>query len=397
MQKVGDEKMMTQRERIKAVIHFKKPDVLPWIENFYEETLVRWFREGLPADKVTTIEWEMSRRGLLLNWPRVMGFDPYSYFGCYSFFGCAVPLDGGPIPRFKQRIIRENGRYAELLAETGAVLRRFKKAEYTWYSMPMFVDFPVKDRESWEEYKKRLNPKDPRRYPKDWSKDDYVEVFENYRAGNTILTFNGFYGFGAQIMGIPTFNVMFYKDPELMHDMAEYWEYFTIETIRDAVDTLKDQIDLVYWWEDMAEKHGPCVSPKLYKEFFLPHYKKVTGFLGKNKIDRIVMDSDGNLNPLLDLIIEAGINGLWPLEVNSGMEAVSLKKKYGNKLFLAGNLDKRELAKGGEAMRREVDSKVPVLKEMGGYIPGVDHLVHVEFTLQRFEEYVEHLKKHLPY
>ena len=397
MQKVGDEKMMTQRERIKAVIHFKKPDVLPWIENFYEETLVRWFREGLPADKVTTIEWEMSRRGLLLNWPRVMGFDPYSYFGCYSFFGCAVPLDGGPIPRFKQRIIRENGRYAELLAETGAVLRRFKKAEYTWYSMPMFVDFPVKDRESWEEYKKRLNPKDPRRYPKDWSKDDYVEVFENYRAGNTILTFNGFYGFGAQIMGIPTFNVMFYKDPELMHDMAEYWEYFTIETIRDAVDTLKDQIDLVYWWEDMAEKHGPCVSPKLYKEFFLPHYKKVTGFLGKNKIDRIVMDSDGNLNPLLDLIIEAGITGLWPLEVNSGMEAVSLKKKYGNKLFLAGNLDKRELAKGGEAMRREVDSKVPVLKEMGGYIPGVDHLVHVEFTLQRFEEYVEHLKKHLPY
>ena len=397
MQKVGDEKMMTQRERIKAVIHFKKPDVLPWIENFYEETLVRWFREGLPADKVTTIEWEMSRRGLLLNWPRVMGFDPYSYFGCYSFFGCAVPLDGGPIPRFKQRIIRENGRYAELLAETGAVLRRFKKAEYTWYSMPMFVDFPVKDRESWEEYKKRLNPKDPRRYPKDWSKDDYVEVFENYRAGNTILTFNGFYGFGAQIMGIPTFNVMFYKDPELMHDMAEYWEYFTIETIRDAVETLKDQMDLVYWWEDMAEKHGPCVSPKLYKEFFLPHYKKVTGFLGKNKIDRIVMDSDGNLNPLLDLIIEAGINGLWPLEVNSGMEAVSLKKKYGNKLFLAGNLDKRELAKGGEAMRREVDSKVPVLKEMGGYIPGVDHLVHVEFTLQRFEEYVEHLKKHLPY
>jgi len=397
MQKVGDEKMMTQRERIKAVIHFKKPDVLPWIENFYEETLVRWFREGLPADKVTTIEWEMSRRGLLLNWPRVMGFDPYSYFGCYSFFGCAVPLDGGPIPRFKQRIIRENGRYAELLAETGAVLRRFKKAEYTWYSMPMFVDFPVKDRESWEEYKKRLNPKDPRRYPKDWSKDDYLEVFENYRAGNTILTFNGFYGFGAQIMGIPTFNVMFYKDPELMRDMAEYWEYFTIETIRDAVETLKDQMDLVYWWEDMAEKHGPCVSPKLYKEFFLPHYKKVTGFLGKNKIDRIVMDSDGNLNPLLDLIIEAGINGLWPLEVNSGMEAVSLKKKYGNKLFLAGNLDKRELAKGGEAMRREVDSKVPVLKEMGGYIPGVDHLVHVEFTLQRFEEYVEHLKKHLPY
>ena len=109
------------------------------------------------------------------------------------------------------------------------------------------------------------------------------------------------------------------------------------------------------------------------------------------------MDSDGNLNPLLDLIVEAGITGSWPLEVNSGMDAVSLREKYGSKLFLAGNLDKRELAKGGEEMRREVDSKVLVLKEIGGYIPGVDHLVHVEFTLQRFEEYAEYLKKHLPY
>jgi len=109
------------------------------------------------------------------------------------------------------------------------------------------------------------------------------------------------------------------------------------------------------------------------------------------------MDSDGNINPVLDLVIEAGITGTWPLEVNSGMDAIAVKKKYGNKLFLAGNLDKRELAKGGEAMRREIDSKVPVLKELSGYIPGADHLVHVEFTYERFKEYAGYLKKQLPY
>jgi len=390
--------MMTPRERYKAVIHFRKPDVLPWCESFYDEAILKWFRQGLPADELTIIEWEMSRGGtLLVNWPTVRGFNPYTYFGCQSFSGCVVPVDVGPIPRFKLRVLRENDRYTELLTESGAVAKRFRKAEYTWYSMPMFIEFPVRDRESWEEYKKRLNPKDPRRYPKDWEKDAYLEVFESYQGGNTLLRFTGFYGFGAEIMGIPTFNVMFYKDPALMHDMAEYWEYFTIETIREAVETLKDRIDMIFWWEDLAEKHGPCISPKLYKEFFLPHYKKVTGFLRKNKIDRILMDSDGNINPLLDLIIEAGITGVWPLEVNSGMDAISLKRRHGNKLFLAGNLDKRELAKGGEAMRREVDSKVPALKEMGGYIPGVDHLVHVEFTLQTFQEYAEYLKRLLPY
>lgn len=390
--------MMTPRERIKSVIHFKKPDVLPWIESFYDETILKWFKQGLPAHELTIIEWEMCHGGtLLLNWPAVRGFNPYSYFGCQNLSGCIVPVDVGPIPRFKLRVLRENDRYMELLTETGAVARRFRKAEYTWYSMPTFIEFPVKDRRSWEEYKKRLNPKDPRRYPKDWEKDAYLEVFKNYQDGNTLLRFNGFYGFGAELMGIPTFVTMFYKDPELMHDMVEYWEYFTIETIRDAVETLKDQIDMIFWWEDLAERHGPNISPKIYKEFFLPHYKRVTSFLRKNKIDRILMDSDGNLNPLLDLIIEAGITGLWPLEVNSGMDAISIRKKYGNKLFLTGNLDKRELAKGGEAMRRELDSKVPVLKEMGGYIPGVDHLVHVEFTLPKFQEYAEYLKRHLPY
>jgi len=388
---------MTPRERVKAVIHFKKPDILPWIENFYDETIVKWFREGLNAGEITIIEWVISARDglLLLNWPAVLGFDPYSYFGCQNLFGCYVPIDVGPIPRFKRKVLRENERYIELMTETGAIAKRLKSARYTWYSMPMFVSFPVKNRKTWEEYKKRLNPEDPRRYPKDWHKDDYIEVFESYQAGNTILTFTGFYGFGAQLMGIENFNVLYYKDRELLEDMAEHWEYFTIETIRDAVETLKDRIDMIYWWEDMAEKHGPCISPKIFKEVFLPHYKRVTNFLKRNKIDRILVDSDGNINPILDLFVEAGLTGLWPLEVGSGMNAIDIRKKYGNKFFLIGNLDKREIVKGGEPMKREIDSKVPVLKELGGYIPGLDHLVPVEFTFEKFKEYCDYLKKYL--
>ena len=390
--------MSTPRERFKAVIRFRKPDVLPWIENVYDETMLEWLRHGLPAERVTVIEWEMGRGGTALaNMATVKGFDPYSYLGCQSLYGSLLQVDVGPIPRYKQRLLNETDRHREFITETGAKARRSKTGKYSWYSMPMFVDFPVKDRKTWYEYRERLNPHDLRRYPKDWDPESYAQAFETYQDGNTMLRFNGFYGFGAEIMGIPTFNLMLYKDPELMHDMIEYWEYFTVETIRSAVEALKDRIDVVYWWEDMAERHGPCVSPKLFKEFFLPHYKRVTGFLAKNKIDRILMDSDGNINPLLDLIGESGINGLWPLEVNSGMDALAIRKKYGEKIFLIGNLDKVELAKGGQAMMREVDSKVPALKEMGGYIPGADHVIPVEMTLERFMQYAEHIKKLLPY
>jgi uroporphyrinogen decarboxylase len=390
--------MMTPRERINAVINFKKPDMLPWCDKFFDETVIKWFGEGLSVRDVVVIEWEVREGSVsLLNRPVVKGFDLYSYFGCYDYGGLKVPLDLGPIPRFKQKVVKETERYIDVLTETGTVTRQLKEAEYKWYNMPMFLVFPVKDRETWEKYKARLNPYDYRRYPKDWEKDTYIKAFEEYQKGSTRLSVSGFYGFGAQLMGIPTFISMFYKDPELIEDMIEYWEHFTIETIKDAVETLKDRIDLVFWWEDMAEKHGPCISPKLYREFLSPHYKKVTNFLRKNKIDRVLMDSDGNIKPILDLIIDAGITGLWPLEVNAGMNALDIKQEYGNKLFLMGNLDKRELAVGGERMRQEIDLKVPKLKGMGGYIPGVDHEVHVEFSFKKFWEYADYLKSQLSY
>ncbi|MBS7650433.1 hypothetical protein KEJ35_03650 [Candidatus Bathyarchaeota archaeon] len=390
--------MMTPRERMKAVLNFRKPDILPWLESIYEETVINWLKQGLQPDKVIVIEWEMGRGGTnLYNWPAIKGFDAYQIFGCQSFYGCVVPVDIGPIPRFKLKTLQEDNRYLTIRTETGAIAKRIKGEERTWYSMPMFIDFPVKDRKSWEEYKKRLNPEDPRRYPKDWSRDEYIYTFENYQRGVTMMRFNGFYGFGAELMGIAPFNLALYKDPELIHDMADHWEYYIRETLRDAVETLKDRIDMVFWWEDMAERHGPLMSPKLFKEYCLPHYKRLTGFLRKNKIDRIMLDSDGNINPLLDLIVDSGITGIWPLEVNANMNAIQIKKKYGDKLFIIGNLDKRELAKGGEAMRREVNSKVPILKEMGGYVPGADHLIHVEFTLEKFREYSDYIKTLLPY
>jgi hypothetical protein len=85
---------MTPRENMKAVINHRKPEVLPWIESFYEETVLNWFRQGLPPEKVIVIEWEMGRNGTnLYNWPAVKGFNAYTYFGCNDFYGCVVPVD----------------------------------------------------------------------------------------------------------------------------------------------------------------------------------------------------------------------------------------------------------------------------------------------------------------
>jgi len=388
---------MTARERVKAVMNFRKPDVLPWMETYSVGTVLRWLREGLPIDKVAVVEDTNLPFGLLFQGPAFAGFNLHPYFGSVAVEGLILIIDCGPIPKFNSRVLNRISGYVDSRNGTGQLVRKNIMVENPSYSMPLFLDFPVKGRQSWETYSQRLNPNSSARYPKDWQKDDYLLAFEEYQDGYTSLVMSGFYGFGAQLMGITRFVEMFYSNPELIRQMAEYWEYFTIETYRDAVEALKDRIDAVFWWEDLAERHGPNISPKLYREFLLPHYKVVTSFLKKNKIDRIMMDSDGNTNAILDLAVEAGITGHWPLEVNSGMDALSLREKYGTKLFLVGNLDKGKLGQGEDVVRQEIESKVPILKEKGGYIPGLDHDVPATVPLDKYREYVRVMKEYLTY
>ena len=65
-----------------------------------------------------------------------------------------------------------------------------------------------------------------------------------------------------------------------------------------------------------------------------PHYKKITDYLRGHGIDIITVDSDGNINELIPLWLELGVNGFLSLEVAAGMDAVFLRKKYGRECIL---------------------------------------------------------------
>ena len=387
---------MTPRERIRAVMHFRKPDRLPWYETFFDETIIHWIQEGLPIQKIVSEPSYESVFGgaCILAWPKPLTFHPNPYFGCGGWYDILiVPIDLSPIPRYVSKTIEETERYRVYRAEHGAIMKvlRGKGKEYF---MPQFMDFPVKNQKDWEKYKERLDPDDPRRYPKNWNKEETIEFYES-SSHPVVIDMAGFYGFGMQIMGIAPFCTAFYSKPELIRDMVEFYADFLVRTLRECVETLKSRVDFVYWWEDMAERHGPNISPKLFREFMLSGYKRVTRFFSKNGIDSILLDTDGNIEPLIPLLIEGGIKGLWPLEVAAGMDAIRLRKKYGRQLFMMGNIDKRALTSGKEAIRNEVNSKVPALKESGGYVPGLDHLVPPNIPLKNFKYYAEYLSQYL--
>jgi uroporphyrinogen decarboxylase len=102
----------------------------------------------------------------------------------------------------------------------------------------------------------------------------------------------------------------------------------------------------------------------------------------------VIVDSDGNTEPLIPLLLEAGIDGLWPLErAAQDTNPAMLRKKYGRTLRLWGAVDKRELAKGPRAIDEHLRGLVPLI-EQGGFIPTIDHTIPPDVSLADFRHYM---------
>ncbi len=291
------------------------------------------------------------------------------------------------VPNYEPRIISEDEHTITYINGDGQTMKSLKDASF---GMAMYLDRPVKDRASWTEYKKRLDPNTPERWPAEWNA--YVQEMNKLGEETPIaLEVGGFYGPLREWIGTERILYMFYDDPNLIEDMMEQMLYLEAEVIKRVLKDIR--VDLATFGEDMAYKSGPLISPAMVRKFMMPRYKKITDLLHSNGVDVIYMDSDGNLNELIPLWLESGINYVWPLEVAAHNDAVALRKKYGKDLIIGGTIDKRALAKGKEAIREEVMSKVPFLLEQGGYFPTVDHNVPPDVTFENYCYYINLMRE----
>lgn len=251
--------------------------------------------------------------------------------------------------------------------------------------MPHWLEYPVKTRLDWEkEVMPRLNPKSPARYPLWW--DDYVRWVRDrdYPLG---ISAGSYYGWTRNWMGVERLSRLIYEEPELIKEISDYIADFVIETIRRAVEEI--ELDFATMWEDMAMKTGPLISPRKFKELMVPACKKVCDFLHSNNVKIILLDSDGFIDQLIPIWLDAGVTGVYPLEVAAGENAVVLRKKYGRRLAMFGGVDKRVLAGGCDEIEKHLfqDVKLPWMLIQGGYTPMIDHSIPPDVSLENFMHY----------
>jgi uroporphyrinogen decarboxylase len=120
----------------------------------------------------------------------------------------------------------------------------------------------------------------------------------------------------------------------------------------------------------------------------------VCDWLREQGVAHIWLDSDGDIHSLIPIWLEAGINGLWPFEVQAGMDVVRVRELYGHDLAIAGGIDKRAVAIGGDEMHAAVNRVMPLVED-GGYLPELDHAAPPDISWRNYSEYMDYLLRRL--
>ena len=157
--------------------------------------------------------------------------------------------------------------------------------------------------------------------------------------------------------------------PDMLEDMVETCCLLVENTLDQLLGKLT--FDFASGWEDICYNHGPILPPSFFREVVAPRYKRISAKLRAHGIDLWYTDCDGDVRPLLPILMESGINCLFPYEVNSCAHPGVLLDQYEG-LRIMGGVDKMRLKEGPQAIRAYLQSLEPYVAR-GGYIPFCDH------------------------
>ncbi len=348
---------MTSRERIIRYMNGEKTDRIPFIIRWepWDQTIERWKAEGMKNED---------------DWYSLFDFDP---------FYVEAGLNFGICPPFEREILEDEGDTVVFRDEQGTI-KRDSKSDMT---MPQFLEYPVKDRKSWEEHKWRFDPETPERFPADWQRK--AKELTEAEALVLVGTYPyGFYGGVRTMMGAEASLVACALEPELIDDINAHFCNLWYRLLERVFEEIR--LDEIAFWEDMAGKQGSLISPGMFRRFLTPNYRKLTELAQKHGVKITSVDSDGLMHELTGLFIEAGITTIYPYEVQAGNDIPCLLKKH-PQLRAMGGIDKRALSKGKDAIDMEIE-RVSSMVKLGRYIPFIDHLIPSDISWQNYRYFV---------
>ena len=357
---------MTPRERFRAIIKHEPVDRIPYqFGGPRASTFAAWRKQGLSEAQQA-------------NWTQFIGEDPSLWPGKF---------DQGPIPAFEVRTLSEEGNKRVWVDDWGVTRLDAINQPTEGFATRKYVEFPVKTPADFEEMKRRFDPHDARRT----EADGRVVWRENAEAWNAadvpaVMVIFGPYWRSRDWCGFEGLSMMVHDQPNLVHEMFEYWTWFLMELLDEPLSHVK--VEEVIISEDMAFKGQSMLSPASIREFLMPRYRRLYQFLKSKGVDAVAMDCDGFNDQILDVMYPEVLDGIQPVEIAAGNDPEEMLTRYPG-IFIHGGIDKRELRFSREQARAEVAARYASAWKHGGFIPHVDHGVPPDIPLRNFLYYVE--------
>ena len=364
---------MTFREAYLRTLLFEKCERVPLIPGEpRESTLQAWHTQGLP-------EGQDYFHALLAE----LGLPPMT---------CEIRLlnvSFTMIPTFEEKVLEHKDGHYIVQDWMGAITEISDKYDYTYIRSPKdFVTrkwhkFPVETREDWERMRERFQVNTLGRIPETF--DDACRRPE-CRDFVLSLDFNGPFWQLREWCGFENLCMLFADDPDFVQEMIDFWTEFVSQILARLRGKL--QIDRARISEDMAYKAHSMISPAMVRRFLLPAYRRWVSAIKEAGCPLVGVDSDGYIEELIPLWIEAGINLCEPMEVAAGNDILALRQRYQKQIAYGGGIDKRAIAAGGKVMESEVMRVVPpFLHDGGGFIPSCDHGVPSDISWPNYVAY----------
>lgn len=244
-------------------------------------------------------------------------------------------------------------------------------------------------------------PEDLKTYrPPDPEADDVLghlpEVIERYRGKKAVSAIcrDAFFN-PAFLRGTTQFLMDMVENPRLVHELIEVALSYDLRAMQRMVAA---GCDVVVFGDDYADKNSTLMSPRHFRKFILPGLKRCVDAAHEAGA-YVVKHTDGNIMGIIDMIVDTGIDALNPIEPQAGMDIRLIKREYGDRIAIIGNIDCGYLLCQApvEEVRRVTRETIETAKPGGGFMLSSSNSIHSSVRPESFMAMVETLRECGPY
>ena len=353
---------LTSRERVNRMFARQDHDRIPRYDSYWPETITRWQSEGLVGDEFQALQMlETDYLRICVVWPSL-------------FPG--------------QHVVIEETEETEVIKDQWGATGRFWKAKS---GTPEHIGFDCNTSQKWHDIYKPTYVNSDIQSDLNAFRKKYDEGRE---LGQWVLWFAAeSFESTRKIIGDEIILMAMITDSEWVRDVSKT---YTDHLLREfnAIYDAGIKADGIFLWGDMAYKIATFCSPQMYRELIWPDHKRIIDWVHERDL-KLIYHTDGNVNGVIDMYIEAGVDCLQPLECKANMDVRNLCPQYGKQLAFMGNIDIMKMIDNDrDVIEAEVATKLAAGKMTKGYTYHSDHSIPPQVSWETYKFIVELVDKY---